>query len=261
MKNVIAIFALLVGTIALGQNQAPVSGINGVFVLPNVNIQEEFCGYTPGTTQLIGEYGWDLKAITGGTVAAIASVANHPCLITLTATATTGDGVGIYCCVSGVASSGILFPGNSTNWQSEHIAEINQTATGSYRIGFGSALATTAVPTNGIYFRFLNGTDTYVMACSDSASTETCTSTGVAVTALDYVDFLMSSATTGSVTFTVNDITHPGSGSVTICASGCSATATLPTVVLSPFFNVVSTSNTADLITVDYFGYQQVLTR
>jgi hypothetical protein len=260
MKNVIAVLALLIGTIAFGQNQAPVSGINGVFVLPNVNIQEEFCGYTPATTDLIGEYGWDKTIVVGGTnpIAAVASVASHPCLITLTTAATATDGVAI----SLGPAVGILFPGNSTNWQSEHIAEINQTATGSYRIGFGTIDAATAIPTNGIYFRFLNGTDTYVMACSDSSSTETCTSTGVAVTALDYVDFIMSSATTGSVTFTVNDITHPGSGTVTICASGCTATATLPTVVLSPFFNIVETgSSVADILTVDYFGYQQIASR
>ena len=227
---------------------------------PSVNMQEEFCGNAPGTGGRVGDMSWDSTVIVGGTnpVAAAASVANHPCLITLTTAATATNGVGI---TLGPAV-GVLFPGNSTNWSAQWIQAINQITTGSYRIGFSTVDSATAIPTNGIYFRFLNGTDTAINACSDSAGTETCTATTVAPTAGDYVDLFMSSTATGNVIFTVKDITTPASSTVTLCPSGCTAAATLPTVVLSPMFSIVETgSSVADVLTVDYFGYQQVQTR
>lgn len=232
----------------------------GNFITPYANIQEDFCGNTPGTSTTIGQYGWDSTAVVAGTnpVAAVASVSGHPCLITLTTDTTATHGV----YVSLGHAVGVLFPGNTINWQSEHIAEINQVATGSYRIGFGTVDSATAIPTNGIYFRFLQGTDTYINACSDSAGTETCTATTIAPTAADYVDFFMSSTTAGKVTFTVKDVTTPATSTVTLCASGCTAVATLPTVVLSPMFSIVETgASVADVLTADYFSYQQILSR
>ena len=202
------LFVLLLSLAAFGQNRPPVPSISGQFNQFNEDIQEEFCGNTPATTTTVGQYGWDITVIVTGTnpVAAVASVANHPCLITLTTDTTATNGVGI----SLGHGVGVLFPGNSTNWQSEHIAEINQVATGSYRIGFGTVDSATAIPTNGIYFRFLNGTDTFINACSDTTSTETCTPTTVAPTAGDYVDFFMNSSVTGNVVFTVIDKTNSG---------------------------------------------------
>ncbi|MGA7921072.1 MAG: hypothetical protein WCA38_15525 [Candidatus Acidiferrales bacterium] len=254
------LFVLLLSLAAFGQNRPPVPSISGQFNQFNEDIQEEFCGNTPATTTTVGQYGWDITVIVTGTnpVAAVASVANHPCLITLTTDTTATNGVGI----SLGHGVGVLFPGNSTNWQSEHIAEINQVATGSYRIGFGTVDSATAIPTNGIYFRFLNGTDTFINACSDTTSTETCTPTTVAPTAGDYVDFFMNSSVTGNVVFTVIDKTTPAQSTVTLCPSGCTAAATLPTVVLSPMFNIAETgSSVADILTVDYFGYQQIAAR
>jgi hypothetical protein len=223
-------------------------------------LTDDFLGMLPGTTGNIGNLGWDSTVIVGGTdpVAAAASVANHPGLITLTTDTTATHGVSVTL-GHGV---GTLFPGNSTGWQSQQIAEINQVSTGSYRIGFGTADTATAIPTNGIYFRFLNGTDTFIMACSDSSSTETCTATTVTPTAGDYVDFFMNSTTTGAINFTVQDITTPATSTVSLCPSGCTAAATVPTVVLSPMFNIAETgSSVADVLTVDYFVFAQSVTR
>lgn len=262
MKKLISLLILTtVGSVALAQSRPPVPNfVNGSVTWPNVDIQEEFCGNTPSVSTTIGQYGWDKTVIVGGTnpTAAVASVANHPCLITLTTAATATDGVGI----SLGPAVGVLFPGNSTNWQGTWIQEINQVATGSYRIGFATVDSATAIPTNGIYFRFLNGTDTFINACSDSASTETCTPTTVAPTAADYVDLYMSSTVTGNVVFTVVDKTTPASSTVTLCPSGCTAAATVPTVVLSPWFSIVETGGSvADILTVDYFGFQQIAAR
>src|SRR5208337_612141 len=151
-------------------------------------LQEEFCGNAPGTSPKIGTYNWDSVVIVGGTnpVAAIASVLNHPCLITLTTNTTATNGIGITL----GPGFGTLFPGNSTNWQAEWIAELNQVATGDYRIGFGTVDTATEKPANGIYFRFLS-TDTYYMACMDSSSTETCTATTIAPVATDWMHFTM----------------------------------------------------------------------
>jgi hypothetical protein len=261
MKKFLSLAVLALSAIAaVGQNQAPTAGVSGQFILPNVNLQDDFLGNTPSVTATIGQLGWDRTVLVAGTnpTAAVASVANHPGLVTLTTNTTATNGIGITL----GNGFGTLFPGATTNWQSEHIAEINQIATGSYRIGYGTVDTATAIPTNGIYFRFLQGTDTHISACFDSASTETCTATTVTPTAADYVDFLMSSSTTGAVSFTVNDITTPATSTVTLCPSGCTAVATAPVVVLSPMFNIAETgSSVADILTVDYFGYQQVAAR
>jgi hypothetical protein len=233
---------------------------SSVSAFPSVNLQDDFCGGAPGTSSRIGDLGWDSTVIVGGSnpVAAIASVANHPCLITLTTSTSATQGVS----VTLGPGFGVLFPGNSTGWQAQYIQSINQIATGSYRIGFGTVDTATAIPTNGIYFRFLNGTDTAIVACSDSASTETCTATTVTPTAGDYIDLFLSSTTAGAVIFTVRDVTTPAISTVTLCPSGCTAAATLPTVVLSPMFNIVETGGSvADVLTVDYFGYSQVPVR
>ena len=211
-------------------------------------LADEFCGNTPGTSPTIGQLGWDSAVIVTGTnpVAAVASVANHPCLITLTTDTTATHGVGI----SLGPAMGVLFPGNSTSWQEEWIVSPNQVATGSYRVGFGTVDSATAIPTNGIYFRFLKGTDTFINACMDSAGVETCTATTITPSAGDWLHFTMSSSVTGTVTFTVKDVT---SGAIsTVSASSA------PTVVLSPMANIVETGGAvADILTVDYFGYQQ----
>lgn len=248
------------GTWAQVTNGGPYMAFGGSPTFPNLTIQDDFLGNTPATSTTVGEYGWDITVLVAGTnpVAAIASVANHPGLITLTTDTTATHGVGI----SLGHAVGVLFPGNSNNWNSIQVAKINQITSGSYRIGFGTVDTATAIPTNGIYFRFLQGTDTFIEACSDTASSETCTATTITPTAGDYVDFLMTSTVTGTVSFTVTDITTPATSTVSLCASGCTAVATLPTVVLSPFFNIAETgSSAADVLTVDYFGYQQTLTR
>lgn len=244
------------------QNFQSVLSINTLGNILNTSslFQDDFTGFLPGTTGNIGQLGWDSTVIVTGTnpVAAAASVANHPGLITLTTNTTATNGVAINL-GHGV---GVLFPGNSTNWQSEQIVEINQIATGSYRIGFGTVNAATAIPTNGIYFRFLQGTDTFINACSDSTGTETCTPTTITPTAADYIDFFMNSTVTGTVNFTVVDVTTPATSTVSLCASGCTGTATLPTVVLSPLFNIVETGSSAvDILTVDYFAYTQTVIR
>jgi hypothetical protein len=264
MKKFVFVIALMVIAVVVGgaQNQAPVSGPiapNG-FALPNVNLADDFCGNTPATTTTVGQLGWDVTVVVGGTnpVAAVASVANHPCLITLTTAATATDGVN----VSLGHAVGVLFPGNTTNWQAEWIQEYNQIATGSTRIGFGTVDSATAIPTNGIYVRYLQGTDSFLNVCSDTSSTETCGATTVVPTAADYVDIIMTSSATGTISVTVTDITTPATSTLRICSSGCNITATPPTVVLSPMFNIVETgSSVADILTVDYWNYQQIAAR
>jgi hypothetical protein len=230
------------------QNTPPVPSLSGQFILPQVDIQEDFLGQAPGTSARIGEYGWDSTVIVGGTnpVAAIASVLNHPGLITLTTDTTATHGVS----VTLGPGFGVLFPGNSTNWQAEWIVSPNQVATGSYRIGFGTVDTATAIPANGIYFRFLQGTDTYINACMDTASSEVVTATSIAPSAADWLHLTMNSSVTGTVIFTVKDVNSGATSTVSLGSA--------PTVVLSPMFNIAETgSSVADVLTVDYFGYEQ----
>ena len=123
-------------------------------------------------------------------------------------------------------------------------------ATGSYRIGFGTVDTATAIPANGIYFRFLNGTDTYITAVMDTASSEATAVTTIAPSAADWLHLTMNSSVTGTVVFTVKDINSGATSTVSLGSA--------PTVVLSPMANIAETgSSVADVLTIDYFGYEQ----
>jgi hypothetical protein len=245
---VFAFVALTMPPAVQAQNQAPVSGVSGQFILPNINMQEEFCGNAPGTSGRIGNIGWDSTVVVGGTnpVASVVSVANHPCIITMTTSTTATNGVSITL----GPGFGNLFPGNQANWQAEWIISPNQVTTGSYRVGFGTVDTATAIPTNGIYFRFLNGTDTYVTACMDTASVETCSATTITPSAADWLHVTLNSSVAGTVFFTLKDVTTGASSTVSLSSA--------PAVVLSPMVNIVETGGSvADVLTVDYFGYEQ----
>jgi hypothetical protein len=208
---------------------------------------EDFLSGQPTASGNIGNYGWLTNTVVGGTPTySAASSATHPGIEQVSTPATSGDGAGIY-----MGSVATLYLAASTPWQAEWIADFSNVTNGAYRVGFYSAFAATQVPVNGLYFRYDTSlSDTHIMACSDSSSTETCTSTGVTPVVNTYYDFNISSTTAGTASFNIN-----GGTAVTICASGCTATATLTASPLSPAAGVVATSATSIAIALDYFSY------
>jgi hypothetical protein len=218
------------------------------------SIKEEFASGN-NASGTIGEYGWLNQNIVGSATYAGATSSANPGLEQITTPATSGDGGGLY-----LGSTNTLTLGSINNWTSEWIADVSNVTVIAFRIGYFSVDTSALIPTNGVYFRFdksLGTPDTHIMGCVDVSGTETCASTGVTPVAGTYYDFNSSSTTAGTISFSVS-----GSTPVTICASGCTATATPPTTSIGPGATVVATSTTAVTLSLDYFSvYLTGLTR
>ena len=272
MKKIFAILAVLLGSVpAFAQFNAPVPNVGaattGSWVLPYTQYEDEFCGNTPSTTATIGDLGWDKTVVVAGTnpTAAIASVAGHSCLITLTTNTTATNGVNVTL-GHGV---GVVFPGTDTNWQSEFIFSPSAvTNTGNFKVGFMTIDNAAVIPTTGVYLRFIEGTDAALQICSSASSTETCSAytsgTGIVPTAADYIDVYFYSTTSTTVGYKIVDVTHASNGPTigTVCPSGCTLTATVPTTVMSPGFQISELgSSSTDFITVDTFAYASTVAK
>jgi hypothetical protein len=234
-------------TSACGSGAAPSSAV--------VLLVDDFLGGASSTTGSIGQLGWNTDAIASG------SGSYGPA-------ASTWPNVGIYAIGSGTTSAegASIYLGGSTNlalganspWQSEFIASLSSVSIGAYRVGYSPNGSATKIPASGIYFRFDIGlSDTHIEACVSNSSVETCTSAGQAPSASTYYDLYISSSTTGTITYQVG-----ANSAVTLCASGCTATATIPTSAFVPMANSVATSSSAVTLNLDYFNfYASGLTR
>jgi len=211
---------------------------------------EDFVGGSGATSTTIGTHGWAFGTIgSASTFGEATSTWNHPGIVTIATVATSGDGTYLYL---GEAQDPTFGPlGANSPWTSEWIAYISTTSNLGLRIGFGSANQATKIPANGIYFRYDTGSsDSVVQACVSNSSTETCSSTGVSLTANTFADFYISSTTTGTISFAVNT-----SSPVTLCSSGCTASATIPAVAVTPVVSFVTLTNAAATVGLDYFNY------
>jgi hypothetical protein len=273
MKQIFAILAVLLGSVpAFAQFNSPVPNMGatatGSWIVPYTQYEDEFCGNTPSTTATIGDLGWDKTIVVGGagTTGAIASVAGHSCLIQLTTVATATDGVN----VSLGNNVGLVFPGTDTNWQAEFIVSPSAITAGNIKIGFMTHDNAAVIPTTGVYVRWLQGTDLSMVICSDTASTETCgtgsTSAGVVPAAGDYVDVYLYSTTSTTIGYKIVDTTGTSTGvqsvTGTICPSGCTVTATVPTTVMSPAVQISELGSSATpALVVDTFAYANTVVK
>ena len=273
MKKIFAILAVLFSLPAFAQFNAPVPNMGaattGTWILPYGQFEDEFCGNTPSTTATIGDLGWDKTVVVAGTnpVAAIASVAGHQCLISLTTNTTATNGVNI----SLGNAVGTTFPGTDTNWQAEFIFnQVAITATQNVKVGYMTHDNAAVIPTTGVYVRNIFGTDAAFEVCSDTSSTETCTtytsSTGVVPAAGDWIDVYFYSTTSTTVGYKIVDVSGTSTGvqsvTGTVCPSGCTLTATVPTTVMSPAFQVSElASSSAAVIDVDTFAYASTVVK
>jgi hypothetical protein len=205
------------------------------------------------TTGLIGTYGWVYSSITASPTIAYSTTLNwaHPGVVTVATASTSSDGGSLYL-GSAVSVQAI---GANAGWKSEWVAYPSVNTNASFRIGFSSA-ATPKIPANGLYFRFdasLSDSDWEI--CSDSSSTETCASSGVAPVASTFYDFWISSSVAGTITFQIGT-SNSSSYTGTICSSGCTVTATIPTVGMTPYASVVTLTSSSAALGLDLFTYQ-----
>jgi hypothetical protein len=157
---------------------------------------------------------------------------------------TSGRGYSIQTPSNGYSAYQIAW-GSISNWKQKYIVEPSTTGAGTVRVRVGNwnHNNTAIVPNGGIYFRYDTDAavgDTHWMGCVDSSSTETCVDTGAAPSSSAFSTLNMSSSVVGTISFQVD------SGStVTICASGCTVTATVPTGTLVPGALMVTDNGTA----------------
>jgi len=155
----------------------------------------------------------------------------------------------------------IQAPATNSHWSNTFALGISTVTAGTTRVrfGFGTATNTTNIPTNGIYFRYDTDAgiaDTTVKICYDVASVETCANTTFAPPT-SFVRYRMHSDTAGKVCASVN-----GGTEVTICPSGCTATATAPAGNFTPFIQIVNDQAVNYTLTLDFWAYKQwALTR
>lgn len=274
MKKLLTILAAgLFVTPAFAQFNSPVANIGAApagqqWILPYTFLQDEFAGAVSTTTGAIGDLGWDKTVVVAGTnpVAAAASVAGHIGMIELGPTdGTATNGVNI---TLGHAV-GTQFPGTDTNWQAEFISALSVTTGTNLKIGFMTLDNAAVIPTTGVYVRFLQGTDLSMVICSSAASTETCgtgsATLGVVPAAGDYVDIFLSSTTSTTVAYKIVDVTGTSTGvqsvSGTICPSGCTVTATVPTTIMSPAFQISGLSTATPDLLVDTFSFASTVAK
>jgi len=263
---------ILVLAAVSGFAQAPVANFGaaatGSWILPYTTITDEFPGTVATTTGAIGMQGWDKTVVVAGTnpVAPIPSVAGHIGLISLTTDTTATNGVNITL----GHGMGLLFPGTDTNWQAEFIVSPSAITTSNIKVGFMTLDNAAVIPTTGVYVRWLQGTDLSMVICSSTASTETCgtgsTSAGVVPAAGDYVDVYLWSNVTTTVNYKIVDTTGTSTGvqsvTGTICPSGCTVTATVPTTIMSPGFQITELGSVgAPVLTVDSFNFASTVSK
>ena len=222
-------------------------GLN--WVAAQVDISEEFLSGSSGTSGQAGQYGWTFSTVSSGapTFSGGTSTASHPGVQSIATGATSGGGGSATLSSS---SNNPFFPGVNTGWIMRWIASPSSITNVAYRIGYMVGGVGSKIPNGGIYFRFDTSlSDTAIMACADNGGTESCTSTAVAPTANGWNNLKMSSTTAGTISFAVDN-----GSTVTICASGCTLAATVPTTAFSAGADAATNTTTSWTLNLDYFG-------
>ncbi len=222
-------------------------------------LDEEF-PHTGTTTTTVGTYGWQLRAVVGGTATVAYQAVTYPHLgvVRLSSPAVILDG-GSLGLDGNAAALGDL--STNTNWDSTFIFKLVQTTTTRFRMGLVIGTPAT-VPSDGLYLRydtFAGIADTTWMFCKNVASGgEVCQNSGSAVDT-NWHRLRIRSSVAGQVAFSLD-------GGAELClttaASGCSPAGnslTLPTTSLTLETIMVSdlalTARAVDLDKIAFCAY------
>jgi hypothetical protein len=188
-------------------------------------------------------------------VSATCNDAGNKCGLT-TLTCTTGKTV-TFNIRGGTATGSVACTGTNAIANSTAITVVSAgagyNATGGAAVGLttgGTATFTGNIALTTTLGSAGSGADTVIMACVINTSQETCASTGQTPSASTFYDFYLSSSTAATMTFQVGT-----NSAVTLCASGCTATATPSTAVFGPLLDIVTESAAAVTSNVDYWQF------
>ena len=233
----------------------PVQCVNGLQISDDYNsldIRDDFLGGGTGGTS-IGEFGWALNWGAGAPTVAINTsiIQNHPGVVNITTPATSGVGFTLDLPAIYTSSTGFLL---------RFIAESSSISNVGWRMG-GGTTATTQGSATGAYFRYdtkAGIADTTWHACNVAGSTETCVDTGITPQASKFYNVVIYSLYAGQVAMSIGsgDLGLAMSTPTTICASGCTITAT-PNGYFAPYVNYFTNAATAVTLTVDYAEIKQ----
>jgi hypothetical protein len=190
----------------------------------------------------IGELGWNITNISGTTaVSAGASAFPNLGVIKVATGATSGNASSINRNFSTNFGYGNLSA--NTKWHLTWVFQSVDIAGVQFRIGLvGTTLA--AQPTNGIWVRFDDATDSqYTFECR-SASTSSTAASGVTPVANAWHRLDIVSTTAGTIVFTLD-----GANQQTISSN-------VPTANLQPMLVIASTSAGAKAAAVDFFAFK-----
>lgn len=136
--------------------------------------EEEFL--TGGSvSNQIGEWGWFLPAAGGGTVTLITGEANHPGIIRLDSTATSGT-------IGRIAPRGIGEQTGDFTYFAAIVRPFSGSSNMSFRAGLVASPSTSGEGSQGVYWSFLPGTSANWRAVTRDAAGQTTTASGVAYT-------------------------------------------------------------------------------
>lgn len=213
-------------------------------------LKEDFVGGNV-PAGLLGELGWTPVNITSSaTMDYITATTNRPGLVQITTGTLDNDG-GALALNYGTAFSeaGRIPPLNAlTGWKIRFSAKID--ATTSISIRWGLAVdPNTVEPANGIYWQYdTDATDSNFSAVCRSASTSTKTASSVAADT-NYHVFEIYSNSSGTITFQID-----GGTAINI-------TTNIPSIALSPFFNIATRTTAAKSCTIDFWSFLMTVAR
>jgi hypothetical protein len=183
----------------------------------------------------IGTNGWFVNNIAGGcTLVYERGLANRPGVMDLQASGANGG-----CSVS---LDGLLPSPASTVWKAKWSWSATSAATTSnfaIRIGVGNGANTNAVPTDGLWVKLLQGTDTrWQYELYSGGSLVGSVDSGVAFGADNlYTAQLRGDGTKWYVALSTNGGAYSTEKSV--CSSGCDLAGALPTIAVGPFASIL----------------------
>jgi hypothetical protein len=252
------------GSCNLADNLAtdPISGNSLVFDPTDPTVITERWDWLEGTSCTNSIYtSWTTHQIASGSGSCTLNAGSYPNMgiATIASGSSSAEGEGYADDSSGSADTAFT-PGATTNWELAFTLSLSAVATVGARAGWETAANTAIIPTNGIYVRFDTSlSDQYWQICSDSSSTETCATigAGLAPSAGRYDTFKIISTTAGKISATVtNGSTHATSSATTLCASGCTGTATLPTCALAKGVWIVPRTSSTESLNLDFMAFK-----
>ena len=192
--------------------------------------------------------GWSLSAGSGATITDIAGLANHPGIVDMGTSATSGgDAV-----LTNAKNNSPFVLSSITNWEFQYIVQIPTALTNEkIRAGFGDLRN----DNNVMAFDFNPGADIHWRYCVGSAPS-TCVASAITVATTSWYRLRVRSTAAGTALFSISTDGGAFSAEVTAC-SGCTVNAALPAVALNPelYIDNQNTANDRHLY-VDYFAYQ-----